>query len=282
MVSLPGVPTTAPLHNEFVEFIDPADPTWSWRFELSFFLSHYNCIWGRGCKSTDCDLSTRGCCPNGVHIVSEPGDAEEQADLASIIEHVGQMTADDWQNKPLVDARGGGLDAWSKQRGPEGTVHTRLHRGACIFHNRDDHPDGPGCSLHQAALKRGESPLDWKPTTCWMVPLFTTTDHEERVKTVGPVRHDDWGGEGLLDWWCVDDPIAYQGEKPAYRYFEDELRRICGDAVYEALRDHCDQRRAGAPSALPMHHPVNFIGYDEATPNGTTGMPLPMAEVSND
>ena len=75
----------------------------------------------------------------------------------------------------------GGRDPWGKARFKRDSVHTRLYRGACIFHNRVDHPGGAGCALHVAALRRGENPMDWKPRICWQVPLFF--DIDEKTKT---------------------------------------------------------------------------------------------------
>jgi hypothetical protein len=35
---------------------------WSWEFDLTFMLSNYGCIWGRGCPDTRAQGSARGCC----------------------------------------------------------------------------------------------------------------------------------------------------------------------------------------------------------------------------
>ena len=88
---------------------------------------------------------------------------------------VQQLTDEDWQNRGVALGHGGS-DPWGKARFARGSVHTRIYRGACIFHNRPDHPAGAGCALHLAALRRGEDPIDWKPRICWQVPLFFESD----------------------------------------------------------------------------------------------------------
>ena len=108
---------------------------------------------------------------------------------------VEQLTDEDWQNR-RVALRHGGSDPWGKARFAPDSVHTRIYRGACIFHNRPDHPAGPGCALHLAALRRGEDPMDWKPRICWQVPLFFDSDPATKTTKVRACRTADWGGGG--------------------------------------------------------------------------------------
>ena len=100
--------------------------------------------------------------------------------------------------------RRGGRDPWGKARFRRDSVHTRVYRGACIFHNRIDHAGGAGCALHVAALRCGENPTDWKPQICWQVPLFFEIDDKTKTTTVRASRTVDWGGEGIIDWWCTE------------------------------------------------------------------------------
>ena len=108
---------------------------------------------------------------------------------------VRQLTDEDWQNRQVA-LRRGGRDPWGKARFKRDSVHTRLYRGACIFHNREDHPGGAGCALHVAALRRGEDPMDWKPRICWQVPLFFEIDDDTKTTKVRACRTVDWGGGG--------------------------------------------------------------------------------------
>ncbi len=241
------------LTGETVTFRD-ADG-WSWEFDLTFMLSNYQCIWGRGCPDTRQEHTARGCCVEGVEIYQGEGDTPGREDLKQIRGHVTHLTDEDWQNRRVALARGG-RDPWGKARFKRDSVHTRLYQGACIFHNRADHPGGAGCALHVAALHRGEDPIDWKPRTCWQVPLFFDTDDDTKTTTVRASLTVDWGAEGILDWWCTEQPDAFNASQPLYVTMEAELRRVCGAAVYDELATYCRARRTGESrklTLLPMH-----------------------------
>lgn len=225
---------------------------WNWEFDLTFMLSHYGCIWGRGCPDIRRQGSARGCCVEGVEIYQGDGDAPGGEDLAMIRGRVEQLTDEDWQNR-RVALRRGGSDPWGKARFKPDSVHTRLYRGACIFHNRPDHPAGAGCALHLTALRRGEDPIDWKPQICWQVPLFFDSDPTTSTTTVRASRTADWGQEGIIDWWCTEQEEAFSAERPVYLSMEQELRRVCGDDVYEELAAYCRARkRARRPRRLAL------------------------------
>ena len=237
------------LTRETVTFRD-ADG-WSWEFDLTFMLSNYQCIWGRGCPDTNLAHTARGCCVDGVEIYSGGGDAPGREDLKKIRGRVRQLNEEDWQNRQVA-LRRGGRDAWGKARFKPDSVHTRLYRGACIFHNREDHPAGAGCAFHIAAVRRGESPMDWKPRICWQVPLYFETNDDVKTTVVRASRTVDWGGEGILDWWCTEHPDAFIADQPVYVTMEAGLRRACGAAVYEELAAYCRSRQAGEPRRLTL------------------------------
>ncbi len=214
---------------------------WSWEFDLTFMLSQYGCIWGCGCPDITGQGTLRGCCVLGVEIYRGRGDDAGREDLEMIRDRVAQLTDEDWQNR-REGLRRGGRDPWGKARFQPDSVHTRIHRGACIFHNRPDHPAGAGCAFHVAALRRGEDPLDWKPQICWQVPLFFETDETARITVVRPSRTADWGQEGIIDWWCTEREEAFSAARAVFLTMEHELRRVCGDAVYEEMAAHCRGR----------------------------------------
>jgi hypothetical protein len=225
---------------------------WNWKFDLTFMLSNYRCIWGRGCPDIRLQGSARGCCVEGVEIYRGQGDTPGWEDLAMIRGRVEQMTDEDWQNRHVA-LRRGGSDPWGKARFKRDSVHTRLYRGACVFHNRSDHPAGAGCALHLAALRRGEDPIDWKPQICWQVPLFFDSDPTTRTTTVRASRTVDWGGEGIIDWWCTEQEEAFSADQPVYVSMEAEMRRVCGDPVYAELAAYCRARHgARRPRRLAL------------------------------
>jgi len=225
---------------------------WSWEFDLTFILSNYRCIWGRGCPDTRLQHSARGCCADGVEIYQGNGDTSGREDLEMIRGRVEELTDEDWQNRQVALARGG-RDPWGKARFKRDSVHTRLYRSACIFHNRADHSGGAGCALHVAAMRRGENPVDWKPRICWQVPLFFDIDDKTKTTTVRASRTVDWGAEGILEWWCTEHQDAFSADHPVYVGMEVELRRVCSDAVYEELAAYCRaHHRAGEPRTLTL------------------------------
>jgi hypothetical protein len=231
---------------------------WSWEFDLAFMLSHYGCIWGCGCPDIRGDGTARGCCVLGVEIYRGKGDRAGREDLARIRGRVEQLTDEDWQNRRVALERGG-RDPWGKARFRRDSVHTRTYRGACIFHNREDHRAGAGCALHLAALRRGEDPIDWKPETCWQVPLFFDSDPTTRTTLVRASRTPDWGPEGTLEWWCTEREEAFGATRPVYLSMERELRRVCGDAVYEELAAYCRARQHARGPRRPPSLPITLF-----------------------
>jgi hypothetical protein len=101
-------------------------------------------------------------------------------------------------------------------------------------------------------LRRGENPLDWKPRICWQVPLYFDADHETKTTTVRACRTADWGGKGILDWWCTEHPDAFSADHPVYVTMEAELRRACGDPIYHQLAAYCQAREPRKLTPLPM------------------------------
>ncbi len=119
-------------------------------------------------------------------------------------------------------------------------TNTRIVDGACIFLNRPGFAGGAGCALHLAAVRAGESPLEWKPSVCWQLPIRVEwTAHEDGSETalVRGWQRRDWGDEGeTMAWCCTEGDEAYVGERPVIESLADELRTITGDEVFVELR----------------------------------------------
>ena len=58
--------------------------------------------------------------------------------------------------------------------------------------------------------------------------------------------HGRLGAEGILEWWCTEHPDAFSADEPVYVSMELELRRVCGDAVYDELAGYYGARRRAA------------------------------------
>ena len=117
---------------------------------------------------------------------------------------------------------------------------TRVVDGACIFLNRPGFAGGAGCALHIAALAADESPLDWKPSVCWQVPVkvdWVMRDDDVEVATLRRWARTDWGVDGeRMAWCCTEGDEAYVGDRPVIETLAEELESIVGTAVFVELR----------------------------------------------
>lgn len=223
-------PADAPAGDEFVE-VDAGDTLW--RFERRFLASNWTCIWGRGCHGIGTARAAhlgRGCCSLGAELDG----LDEARNVAAL---AATMSPDRFQFH--AEAAAGGVFA------DETYTNTRVVDGACIFLNRPDFvgPDGvvaAGCALHLAALDADESPIDWKPSVCWQLPV--KVDWEMRaddveVATVRGWQRRDWGDDGdTMAWCCTEEPEAFVGERPVIESLAEEIASIAGDEVFVELR----------------------------------------------
>ena len=231
--------------HEWVSFDDP-DEARTWVFDVTFLLSRWSCIFGRGCQGVltgPAEELAQGCCSYGAHFVDDEDEAEVAAAAA-------RLTADQWQHR--AKGRRGG----SVVTDDAGARVTRLVDGACIFLNRPGFGRGPGCALHVGALDAGERPLDWKPDVCWQLPLRRNDEVEgERVtSTVRQWARSDWGEGGAeFHWWCTEAPEAFSGRVPVYVGLRDELVELTSEVAYALVSSYCDSR---IERAKPLPHPA--------------------------
>jgi hypothetical protein len=177
-------------------FSDPeiSDGETTWRFDRTFLTSNWTCIWGRGCLGIlpqPAPHLGQGCCSMGADLDGDD-EARRIAALAATLqparfEHHGAASEC-------------GVFADSSCRS------TRVVDGACIFLNRPGFAGGAGCALHLAALDSGESPIDWKPSVCWQLPIkvdWEPGDDGTEVATVRGWTRSDWGTEGATMAWAA-------------------------------------------------------------------------------
>jgi hypothetical protein len=119
-------------------------------------------------------------------------------------------------------------------------TNTKVVDGACIFLNRPGFSGGAGCALHLAAVEAGESPIDWKPSVCWQLPIRVDWQmHDNGIEhaTVRRWSRADWGPEGTtMAWCCTEGDRAYVGDRPVVDSLAEELSAITGTEVYVELR----------------------------------------------
>jgi hypothetical protein len=241
--SIPVAPAGA---HEWVSFEDP-DELRTWVFDVTFMLSGWECIFGRGCQGVltgPAPELVQGCCSYGAHFTDDD-------DVARVVAAAATLTSEQWQFRDKSRRKG------VINTEPDGTRITRLVDDACIFLNRPGFPGGPGCALHRAALERGVEPLTLKPDVCWQLPLRREDVTDDRGRVTTTVTQWDrrhWGeGGDEFHWWCTEAPEAFGGQRPVYQTMEAELRAITGDAVYEALEKYLEGRKR---STRPLPHPT--------------------------
>lgn len=240
-----GSPQSPSDAHEWVSFDDPEEER-TWVFDVTFLLSPWTCIFGRGCQgvlTAPAPELLLGCCSYGAHFTDED-------DLARVEAMAATLTDEDWQFRKQGVSRG------IAKTTRAGESVTRMVQDACIFLNRDGFSGGVGCALHLAAVKRGQRPLDLKPSVCWQVPLRRedVEDGEGHVtSTVRQWDRKDWGpGGSEFHWWCTQSPEAFVGHRPVYEEMRDELVELVGEPVYAMLADYLSGR-ASPGVALP--HP---------------------------
>jgi hypothetical protein len=199
-----------------------------WRFDRGFLESNWVCLWGRGCKGigTEPDEeSGLGCCSVGA----EFGDVDEARLIAAL---AATLPAARFQHH--AEASEGGIFA------DEGRTGTRVVDGACIFLNHPGFAGGAGCALHLAAIDSGESPIHWKPSVCWQLPIkvdWELAANDTEVATVRAWARRDWGDDGeTMAWCCTEGELAYVGDKTVIDSLGEELEAIVGTGVYVELR----------------------------------------------
>ncbi len=213
------------------EIIESDDTTW--HFDRGFLESNWRCLWGRGCQGILAEPSEhlqQGCCSVGAELDGEA----EAMNLAAL---AATLTPERFQFHD--EARTGGIFSDDRR------VNTRLVDDACIFLNRPGFTGGAGCALHLSALDAGESPIDWKPSVCWQLPIkveWADRGDGGEIATVRRWRRSDWGDdEDHMVWWCTEAPEAYSGDGAVIDTMGEELAAVLrdtrnGDAVFVELR----------------------------------------------
>ncbi len=202
-----------------------------WRFEGDFLNSNWNCIWGRGCQGIldhPAEELNQGCCSVGAEMVDDEA-ASTQANLAYLDPQIFQFHEAALQDGIFADAA---------------KTNTRIVDGACIFLNRPGFAGGAGCALHLAALRDGESPLDWKPSVCWQLPIrvdWAAGEGDTETASLRAWRRRDWGEDGAtMAWWCTEANEAFDSRVRVIDSLAEELEEVVGTEVFIHLRNALD------------------------------------------
>ena len=232
-----------PPAREWVSFVDDENETWM--FDLTYFRSNWQCIFGQGCAGIEEEPDvegSRGCCSYGAHFVDDE-------DLARVMEVAAALPAELWQHhgeRPSLSGdRAADFDALVDALtiiDDDGDRLTKTVDGACVFQNRPGSDTGPGCALHVAAAASDVEPLEWKPEVCWQLPIRVDhhlDDYEKSTHFVRQWTRDDWGEAGEdLGWWCSEAPEAYSGTENVAKYLHAEITALSGKRIADALVAH--------------------------------------------
>jgi hypothetical protein len=238
--------------HEWVSFEDPEEER-TWLFDVTFMMSRWTCIFGSGCQGVltgPAPELVQGCCSYGAHFT----DAD---DIARVEASAATLTAKHWQFIDRGRSKSGKLKILKVNS--DGETLTRQAEGACIFLNRPGFANGPGCALHQAAVERGERPLDLKPNVCWQLPLRREDHEEEDGHVTSRVIQWDrkhWGDGGAeFHWWCTEAAEAFVDDKAVYQTLRDELIEMVGAPIYDLLVTYLQSR----PAASYTPHPATRV-----------------------
>lgn len=204
-----------------------------WRFDAAFLRSRWTCIWGRGCLGIlpePAEELGQGCCSFGAEL-----DGDDEARRIDAL--AATLPPERFQHHAA--ARAGGIFADGSR------ANTRVVDGACIFLNRPGFVGGTGCALHLDAIAEGASPIDFKPSVCWQLPIkvdWAPGEGGTEVATVRRWSRRDWGDDGEpMAWCCTEGDRAYVGDRPVIDSLGDELEAIAGSTVYVELRQRLDR-----------------------------------------
>ncbi|HUR19122.1 MAG TPA: hypothetical protein VMZ51_09355 [Acidimicrobiales bacterium] len=232
--------------HEMVSFEDDEEER-TWLFDVTFLLSSWICIFGRGCQGVltgPAAERVQGCCSYGAHFTDDD-------DVARVEAAATTLTSEQWQ------FRAQGLRRGVTKTSGAGERTTRLVQDACVFLNRPDFARGPGCALHLAALDRAEAALDLKPNVCWQLPLRredTDDGHGHITSAITQWDRRHWGAGGAdFHWWCTEAPEAFAGQEPVYLAMREELTAMVGPAVYDRLLAYLVARSS---DWTPLPHPA--------------------------
>lgn len=228
------------------------------RVHLTFMLSNWECIFGRGCAGLfgvqDSVVNDdAGCCTDSFWFTGKE-------DYDHVSKMIKQLKPEDWDDdlREHVDKHGWAnvYNADEEEFNGKGKVH----RGACVFQNRNGGSSGhPGCAFHFLGERTKQSHVDVMPTVCWQLPLrFEEVNND--IYELRPWDVSKWNTDAYefddrryhCSWWCVDSPEAFIGEGKVYRTLETSLRKMMGDRPYELMVKAIEARLASGNTYAPM------------------------------
>ncbi|GAA1771452.1 hypothetical protein [Luedemannella helvata] len=242
---------------EWIEFADPANAEHIVRADLTWLLSRWTCIFGRGCHGIQAERAGEGCCSHGAFFTDADDEKRVRAAARRLTPETWQHYRRGFKNYTELDSIDGKTPARRTATRPD---------GPCVFLNDADFPGGFGCALHGQALRDGAHPLTYKPDVCWQLPVRRDQEWTKRpdgskilLTVLAEFDRRGWGEGGHdLHWWCTSAPEAHVGGEAMYRSYEPELIALIGKDAYAKLAELC---RAREERGLIAEHPATTAAH---------------------
>lgn len=226
---------------EWIEFADPADADHLIRADLTWLLSRWTCIFGRGCHGIIKGRAADGCCSHGAFFTDDDDERRVRAAAKKLNDQTWQHFRRGFKNYTEIDSVDGKKPARRTATHPD---------GPCVFLNDAEFPGGAGCALHAQALRDEVHPLVYKPDVCWQLPIRRDQDWVKRpdgsrilLSVLGEFDRRGWGEGGHdLHWWCTSSPEAHVANASMYVEYEPELVALIGQPAFDQLAVLCAQR----------------------------------------
>jgi hypothetical protein len=246
---------------EWIEFHDPDNAEHLIRADLTWLLSRWTCIFGRGCHGILEGGAADGCCSHGAFFTDD--DDEKRVRKAAR-----RLSPETWQHYRR------GFNQYTEMDTVDGKSPARRTAtrpdGPCVFLNDPDFTGGGGCALHGQALRDGVHPLEYKPDVCWQLPVRREQEWVNRpdgsqilLTVLAEFDRRGWGEGGHdLHWWCTSSPEAHVGGEPMYLSYSPELIALVGQKAYDRLAELCEARLRTGLVAL---HPATVAAGDQGS-----------------
>jgi hypothetical protein len=226
---------------EFIEFVDPANAEHLIRADLTWLLSSWTCIFGKGCHGILPGRAADGCCSHGAFFTDADDEKRIRAAAKLLTPETWQHYTRGFKNYTEMDSVDGETPARRTATRPD---------GPCVFLNDADFPGGGGCALHGQALRDGKHPLEYKPDVCWQLPIRREQDWKTRpdgtkilLSVIGEFDRRGWGEGGHdLHWWCTSSPEAHVAAQRMFQEYAPELVALIGQPAYDKLAELCQAR----------------------------------------
>jgi hypothetical protein len=130
---------------EWLEFADPANPDHIIRADMTWLLSRWTCIFGRGCHGIIEGRAADGCCSHGAFFTDEDDEKRVRAAARLLTPETWQHYRRGFKNYTEMDTVDGSNPARRTATRPD---------GPCVFLNDPDFPAAPAarCTARPCAM----------------------------------------------------------------------------------------------------------------------------------